>query len=127
MARKPWLALAAALLGAGAACAEAPKAPPRHGSFDSPIPGTIRAFAETAAAGVRVVALAPSGPAARAGLQVGDIILRYNGTALTSERHFDRLVLDSPPGSTARLVVNRGGRSLTVDVPVEELPGSPRG
>jgi S1-C subfamily serine protease len=126
MARRPWSALAVALLTTCAACAQEPKLPAR-GSSDSPIPGTIRAFAETAATGVQLVALAPSGPATRAGLRVGDVIRSYNGTPLTSEQQFDRLVLDSPPGSTVRLEVSRGANTMTIDVPVEELPTTPRG
>jgi S1-C subfamily serine protease len=34
-------------------------------------------------------------PAARTGVRVGDIVLRYNGETLTNSRHFYRRVLDS--------------------------------
>ena len=61
------------------------------------------------------------GPAAEAGLRAGDVLLRYNGVPIADGDQFYRMMLDTPPGSTARLELLRAGTVLRVDVPVEQI------
>jgi len=70
------------------------------------------------AEGALVARVLPDSPAARAGLQEGDIILRYNGEALPSSSSLPHMVGITDPGEVATLDVNRAGktRSFRIDV-----------
>jgi S1-C subfamily serine protease len=57
-------------------------------------------------------------PAYRAGVEPGDIIISFNGQAVIDPGHFVRLISDATIGSTATLVVVRGGQRVTLKVPV---------
>lgn len=64
----------------------------------------------------------PSGPAARAGLRVGDVVTRVNNQAVTPDQTLSYLVANVAPGSAARLDVLRNGRPQTVNVTVAKRP-----
>jgi serine protease Do len=83
--------------------------------------------AREASSGVRIAGLTANGPAARAGLRVGDVITAVNGTAVDSPRALARTVAQSPPGSTARLSVLRQGRRQEIGVPLGTRPANPQG
>jgi len=87
---------------------------------DSVVPGTIGVMVTHAPAGVLVT------ESRSVGLRAGDVVLRYNGEAISGPRQFYRLVIDSRPGSVARLHVLRDGGQRVVDVPVEQLDTAPR-
>lgn len=110
-----------------AACAshDPPAAP--EPAPDSVVPGTIGVLVAPASAGVSVAAMAAGGPAAQAGVRVGDVVQRYNGVSVLDTRQFYRLVLDSVPGSRAELELLRDGSVVRIDVPVEETDTAPRG
>jgi S1-C subfamily serine protease len=91
------------------------------GRATSPVPGTIGIAVARDGAGLRVVAVRPGSPAARAGLRAGDRLERFNGVSIADARDFERRVLDSPPGSVVRLEFAREGDSGVVDLPVEEI------
>ncbi|MCC6006458.1 MAG: Do family serine endopeptidase [Rhodobacteraceae bacterium] len=67
------------------------------------------------AKGAMVIDL-PDGPASAAGVQVGDVIMRVDGSDVEDVRGLTRLVADSPVGATVRLVVYRDGGTLTIPV-----------
>ena len=71
------------------------------------------------AAGIVVNQLHRLSAAYRAGLEPGDIILSFNGTAISDPSQFVRLVADSAIGSTARVEVLRDGQRQTINVPIE--------
>ena len=54
------------------------------------------------------------GPAARAGIQVGDIILSVNGHPVKSSEELSQVTANVPPGGELVLEVLRGGRRLTI-------------
>ena len=97
-------------------CASAPA--PEQGSV---VPGTIGVAVSRSAEGVVVSAVGERSPAQAAGIQVGDRVLRYNGEEIRETRQFERLVLDSVPGSVARVEISRGSAVRTLDVPVEQV------
>jgi S1-C subfamily serine protease len=105
------LALLALML---CACASPPAV--REGSVVS---GTIGVAVTAAGPEVVVAAVGPS--AARAGVQVGDRVLRYNGAEIHRTRQFERLVLDSVPGTIVRLELSRAGSTHSVELPVEQV------
>jgi S1-C subfamily serine protease len=110
-----------------AACAQPPAAqPPALPSYDSVVPGSIGIMVRQERAALVVAAVRKDSAAARAGVRAGDIVLRYNGEPVAGSRHFYRLVLDSRPGSVARLEVLREGAVRAFELPVGELDTMPR-
>jgi len=69
-----------------------------------------------------VRSVVPSGPAASAGLQQGDVILRVNGQNVTPEETVSYLVANTQVGSKATLDIIRMGKRQTVSVTVGERP-----
>jgi serine protease Do len=61
----------------------------------------------------------PTGPAAKAGLRVGDVIFSINGKQMENGRQFD-VTLYQRLGSKVSLDVGRGLQRLTLQVPVAE-------
>jgi serine protease Do len=62
----------------------------------------------------------PTGPAAKAGLRVGDVILSVDGKPMENGRQFDVTLYQRPPGTAVNLEVGRGLQRLTLKVPVVE-------
>ena len=69
--------------------------------------------------GIVVNQLHRDSAAYKAGLEPGDIILSFNGTAVSDPSQFVRMVSDSTIGSTARVEVLRDGRRQTIGIPIE--------
>ena len=117
--------LCAALISA---CAQPPARPnaPAAPNEDSLVPGSIGVTVRQEGTALVVAAVRKDSPAARAGVRAGDVVLRYNGEALTSSRHFYRRVLDSRPGSLARLELLRDGAVQAIELPVEQIDTMPR-
>ncbi|HXT64470.1 MAG TPA: PDZ domain-containing protein [Pyrinomonadaceae bacterium] len=59
--------------------------------------------------GVGVTEVVKDSPAEKAGLRKGDVIVGFNGEAVTSTRKLNRLVNESSPDQNVRLTVARGG------------------
>jgi serine protease Do len=72
--------------------------------------------------GVLVSEVEQDGPAARAGLRAGDVILKFNGNPVTDSRTLRDQVRKAEAGSEATLTVSRDGRSLDLKV---KLGGTP--
>ena len=64
----------------------------------------------------------PDGPAAKAGLQQGDVIVGFNKTPVEDYRHVQRLVAESPVGKTVTLEILRKKQKMDVPVTVAEVP-----
>lgn len=111
------------LLGA---CAGQPQPQQQPARTDALLPGSIGVLAAPGEGGLVVADLRTDGPAARAGVRAGDVLLRYNGAPLSSLREFNRRVLDTPPGSLVSLELLRKGERRLVEVPVGELDTMPR-
>lgn len=72
--------------------------------------------------GALIARVLPDSPSAKAGLQVGDVILQYNGTELRSSSELPPLVGSSNVDHPAELVILRAGRELKLQVAIGELP-----
>ena len=59
--------------------------------------------------GVGITEVVKDSPAEKAGLRKGDVIVGFNGEAVTSTRKLNRLVNESSPDQNVRLTVARGG------------------
>lgn len=55
-------------------------------------------------------------PAAKAGLQPGDVLLRFNNDRIQSAEQLGQLVRETPVGRKVRLVISREGKTQTVNV-----------
>jgi serine protease Do len=73
---------------------------------------------------VRISRLDQAGPAALAGVHMGDEILAINGDAVSSSRGLIRAVATVTPGNSARLTVRRQGQTLDLPVVVGLRPGA---
>ena len=72
--------------------------------------------------GVAIAGIDRTGPAARAGLRPGDVVLSVNGDRVDTARSLIRSVAATPPGNIVRLVVRRGLQNLDVPVTVGRRP-----
>ncbi|MGG5810178.1 PDZ domain-containing protein [Falsiroseomonas sp. CW058] len=72
--------------------------------------------------GALVTAAAPGGPAAAAGIQPGDVVLRIAEQEVREAVALPRIVSGLQPGSTVPVVVWRGARAQTLHVAVGEAP-----
>jgi serine protease Do len=69
--------------------------------------------------GAVVEEVEPDSPAAKAGLEKGDVILEFNGERAWSVAELSRMVRETPPGRTVSLQVSRDGQARTVSVKLE--------
>jgi len=74
--------------------------------------------------GVAIEKVSENSPAAQAGLQTGDVILKFNGEEATSVRKLTRLIGEVAPDHQARMTILRGGteREITVTLGKRALP-----
>ncbi|HEV2800223.1 MAG TPA: PDZ domain-containing protein [Pyrinomonadaceae bacterium] len=73
--------------------------------------------------GVAVREVSPDSPAAKAGLQKNDVILRFDGEQVSSVQKLQRLINESAPEHTARLSISRGGAEQEVSVKLTKREG----
>ena len=66
--------------------------------------------------GALVAELVPGGPADKAGLQPGDVVLSLDGHAVASSSELTRLVAQTRTGDTMHLQVLRNGKPASVDI-----------
>jgi S1-C subfamily serine protease len=147
---RKWMLLAVAVavaLPAALAAQETPR-PPRPPRVRARAPFSVFSFSDnhgrigvivnTAAnadsdkIGARIDGVTPGGPAAKAGIKVGDIITKFNGTSLAGVRAEDEdesgpgtklveLAHDLDPGDTVQVEYRRGADTKKVTIVAEEL------
>ena len=76
--------------------------------------------------GVLLADVTPDGPADKAGLQVGDIVLALNGRPIDSVRQLEVAVLRAAVGETLKVQVLRDGARLTYEAAAEEREDDPQ-
>jgi serine protease Do len=72
--------------------------------------------------GALVASVVADGPAAKAGVQPGDVIQSINGEKVTNPRDLAVDVAAVKPGDTAKLDVLRNGQSQSISVAVVQMP-----
>ncbi len=75
-------------------------------------------------AGVLVADVEPGSPAAKAGLQVGDVVTRLDGDRVESSRELSRSVRRKKAGETVKIEVQRNKSARTLTATIEARPGS---
>jgi serine protease Do len=68
----------------------------------------------------------PDGPAAKAGLKPGDIIVTLGGKEMEDARQFENLVYQQPLTAIVDLTVQRDGKPLSFSIPVIERDDDPQ-
>jgi serine protease Do len=74
------------------------------------------------AGGVVVAQVFPTTPAARAGLQPGDILTKIDGRLVQNTKLLQGLVARLPLGKSVSVEIVRAGKTLIANAPVEEQP-----
>lgn len=74
------------------------------------------------AAGASVSSVESDGPADKAGVQPGDVIIKYDGKAVESSADLRRLVAATAPGTKVITTVWRNGAARDLQVTVGEMP-----
>ena len=77
--------------------------------------------------GVAISSVDHAGPAAKSGLQAGDIVTAVNNINVDSAHDLIKAVSATPPGSALRLTVKRHGQTLDVPVTVGRRPNESSG
>ncbi len=72
--------------------------------------------------GAYVLSVDPNSPAARAGIQQGDVIVSAADQPIDSESALARVIEENSPGSTIPLTIVRDGRRLVVQVTLAQQP-----
>jgi len=80
-----------------------------------------KSFKLDAANGAVVVGVDPGGPAAKAGVKLGDVVLDWNGKAIEDPNELPRIVAATKPGADAKLRVWRDGKAETLQIHVGEV------
>jgi serine protease Do len=68
-----------------------------------------------------LVSVIPDGPAKTAGIQVGDVIVEFNGKPVKDSSDLVGMVTATTPGTTVPVKIVRARKTMTVNVKVEEL------
>ncbi len=71
--------------------------------------------------GALVAGVTPKGPAEKAGLKPGDVVVSYNSLKLDAMKQLPRLVAETPVDTKAKLDILRDGNPLTLTITVAEL------
>jgi serine protease Do len=87
-------------------------------------PALAKEFKLKDASGALVGEVVPKGPAGKAGLKDGDVVLEYNGKKVVDSRRLRLAVGETKPGTTVPIKILRDGASKTLEVTVQQLPGT---
>ena len=71
--------------------------------------------------GAVVAQVPPNSPAAKAGMEAGDVITEYNGRPVTSRDELVKMVVATKPGTSVPVKILRNKQEKTLHVTVEEL------
>jgi serine protease Do len=71
--------------------------------------------------GALVSAVTPGTPAAKAGLQRGDVIVEYNGRPVTESGSLVSMVVATKPGTTVPITIYRDNQRKTLSITPDEL------
>ena len=74
--------------------------------------------------GAMVSRVADDGPAEKAGVMPGDIILEFDGKEIEKLSDLPRVVGSTKPGSKVKMKVWRKGKAKTLDITVGEMPAA---
>ncbi len=77
------------------------------------------------ASGVDQPAVVPGGPADKAGVKDGDIVTTIEGQAIDGDHPLDAVLTQFAPGRTVTLGINRGGKTIDLQLTLGTRPVNP--
>ena len=89
-------------------------------------PDLARSFGLHGAEGALVADVTSGGPAAKAGIARGDVIVRWGDRRVQHSRELPLMVALTAPGTRVPVIIMREGQERTVDVTVERMPAEGR-
>ncbi|WP_118784958.1 outer membrane-stress sensor serine endopeptidase DegS [Haemophilus haemolyticus] len=72
--------------------------------------------------GIVITGVSPNSPAAKSGIQVGDVILKLNNQEGISAREMMQIIANTKPNSKVLVTILRLGKILQLPVVIEEFP-----
>jgi len=75
--------------------------------------------------GALVSDVTPGGPAEKAGIRSGDVIVGFNGKEIKDEHELPQVVGSTKPGKSVNVRLLREGKEMTVAVTIAEMQGEP--
>jgi serine protease Do len=85
-------------------------------------PEIAKSFGLETPRGALVADVIPNGPADKAGIQRGDIIVKYNGTEVEDYHAFSKMVAATQPGTKVKIELIRDKQHKTVEVTIGTMP-----
>jgi S1-C subfamily serine protease len=85
-------------------------------------PDLQQQFGLSRSSGVLVAEVTPGGPASKAGIQQGDIIVKIDDQDMTESSNLMVAIRDKKPGDTVKVTVDRNGTTQEISVTLEERP-----
>lgn len=85
-----------------------------------------RSFGLKRATGALVNGVLKGGPAEKAGVRQGDVIVAFNGSEVKDPSHLQRLVADAGIGKSARVKVFRDGKELELSMNLSSAEAAPK-
>ncbi len=98
---------------------ERPRPTTRAGGGYGPYLGTIPDFGEVEGGGVRLTGVRAGGPAERAGLRGGDVVIEFGGSQILNLYDYTYALRAHAPGDTVVIKVRRGDREIEVEAVLE--------
>jgi len=94
-------------------------------SIQSLSPELAKSFGSATTQGALIAEVLPDGPAAKAGLRRGDIVVAVDGEPVLDSRRLSLRISQAAPGTAVSLKVLREGQEQNVRVILGELPADP--
>ena len=87
-------------------------------------PGLADEFHLKQANGALISDVTPDSPAAKAGFKDGDVVLEFNGKEIADSHTLQMDVMNTRPGATVPVKIERNGEKENLKVTVAQLPGT---
>jgi serine protease DegQ len=76
--------------------------------------------------GVLITGVLQNGPAHKAGLRIGDVVIKVGGTAVTNTSQLLSAVATIKPQTNAAMAIQRGAKTMELNITVAQRPKSPQ-
>ncbi len=83
-----------------------------------------QSFGVQSTEGVLIGDVTPDGPAQKAGLEAGDILISFDGQKMKDMAQLRNTVAGTPPGKTVKIEVIRSGKPKTLTLKIGQLEGA---
>jgi S1-C subfamily serine protease len=85
-------------------------------------PGFLGVTVEPSPEGVVITELHDKSPAKKAGLNVNDVILKYDGKPISETDRFVKMIIRTRPNTVIPMEIRRGDKTMTIKVKIGLRP-----